>query len=318
MSQYDHDLFAFMQATSDEISAEYSRIQRRVLEDPGTARDQGEENWSTVIKDWLPSYYSVVTKGRILDHAGNASKQIDVLVLKPSYPRKLLDKKLYLASGVAAAFECKLTLTSEHVKSAFETCSYLKRLYPKRLGTPYKELHTPITYGLLAHSHGWKKRNSNPIRNIENQIMNSFSRVEHPRELLDIISVSDLGTWSSFIMAFLGPAYVSKWDIFSKIYGEFGCLTTSYIKYLDDKKDKESKFSALGSFVYSLIYKMAWNDPALRDFAEYCLRVGISGPGNGKQVRWPSTVYSDQVKLIVENGGLQGDRSQWSEWSFNF
>ena len=35
------------------------------------------------------------------------SPQIDVLVLKGAYPNKLLNKKVCLAVGVAAAFECK-------------------------------------------------------------------------------------------------------------------------------------------------------------------------------------------------------------------
>jgi hypothetical protein len=47
-----------------------------------------------------------VTKGRILTETGYASPQIDVLILHPSYPKILLDKKMYLSGGVAAAFEC--------------------------------------------------------------------------------------------------------------------------------------------------------------------------------------------------------------------
>ena len=76
------------------------------------------------------------------------------------YPEKLLDKKLYLAAGVVAAFECKITLKTEHIEQAMKTCATIKKLYPDREGTPYRELHTPIAYGLLAHSHSWIGRNS--------------------------------------------------------------------------------------------------------------------------------------------------------------
>ena len=148
-----HDLYDFMRQLSNEMSAEYDRIQKRATEDPGTAGDQGEENWAELLREWLPRTYEVVTKGRIIGIDGRTSPQIDVLVLKSVYPEKLLSKKLFLAAGVAAAFECKTTLKSEHIEKAVETCVKIKNLYPVREGTPYKELHAPIVYGLLAHSH---------------------------------------------------------------------------------------------------------------------------------------------------------------------
>ncbi len=39
---------------SDEMSAEYNRIQMRATEDPVTAGNQGEENWAEVLRKWLP------------------------------------------------------------------------------------------------------------------------------------------------------------------------------------------------------------------------------------------------------------------------
>ena len=81
-----HDLDDFMLAAADEMASEYESFQKRVKEDPGTAGDQGEENWATLLREWLPSTYHVVTKGRILSHQGVASPQIDVLVLHSTYP----------------------------------------------------------------------------------------------------------------------------------------------------------------------------------------------------------------------------------------
>src|SRR4029078_7661390 len=102
-----HDIHDLISSSQRAIEQEYARIQKRVTEDPGTAGDQGEENWASLFRVWLPSYLHVVTKGRILTESGYASPQIDLLVLAPCYPKILLDKKLYLAAGVAAAFECK-------------------------------------------------------------------------------------------------------------------------------------------------------------------------------------------------------------------
>jgi len=64
--QKTHDLYDFMRQMSAEMSAEYDRIQMRATEDPGTAGDQGEENWAELLRDWLPRTYEVVTKGRII------------------------------------------------------------------------------------------------------------------------------------------------------------------------------------------------------------------------------------------------------------
>src|SRR5690348_14207781 len=110
MPRKRHDYFDLVDEVKTWISQEYTRIQERVHEDPGTAGDQGEENWAAILRGWLPANYPVVTKGRIIDHDGKASPQVDVIVLSPFYPMSLRDKKLYFVGGVVAAFECKLTL----------------------------------------------------------------------------------------------------------------------------------------------------------------------------------------------------------------
>jgi Domain of unknown function (DUF6602) len=100
-----HDLVQLIREATTEMAAEYRRIRMRTLEDPGTAGDQGEENWADLLRNWLPASFNVVTKGRIIFSDGSTSGQVDVLVLSPSYPKGLLNKKLYLAAGVLAAFE---------------------------------------------------------------------------------------------------------------------------------------------------------------------------------------------------------------------
>ena len=135
-----HYLSEFMQQLSAEMDAEYKHIQKWVTLDPGTAGDQIEENWAEILRGWLPSTYKVVTKGKIIGQNGSMSPQVDVLVLKSIYPERLLNKKLYLAAGVAAAFECKTTLRREHIKKAMKTCVKIKDLYPVREGTPLQRV----------------------------------------------------------------------------------------------------------------------------------------------------------------------------------
>jgi hypothetical protein len=83
-----HALSTFLQQDLDELASEYGRIYARTIEDPGTAGDEGEENWADLLRAWLPDAYKVVTKGRIIGVAGEASQQIDVLVLRPAYPTR--------------------------------------------------------------------------------------------------------------------------------------------------------------------------------------------------------------------------------------
>src|SRR5438067_1442863 len=136
----NNDLFDFMTAATTQMAAEYHRIQKRATEDPGTAGDQGEENWATLLRGWLPNTFHIVTKGRILSEKGIASPQVDVIVLQPEYPSHLLDKKLYLAGGVLAAFECKLTLKAKDIEEFFKNSTEIKNHLIKDSSTARGEL----------------------------------------------------------------------------------------------------------------------------------------------------------------------------------
>ena len=263
-----HDLHDFMRQLSDEMAAEYDRIQKRAVEDPGTAGDQGEENWAELLRGWLPRTYEVVTKGRIISQDGRTSPQVDVLVLKSIYPKKLLNKKLYLAAGVVAAFECKTTLTAADIEKTVENSTKIKDLYPARNGTPYKELHAPIVYGLLAHSHSWKRPNSTPKENIKQKLWESdHSHVSHPRLSLDLLCVADLATWTLFKAA--RHLFSPRCD---SVYGTNGPVETAYI----ERTGQPGRFIPIGDLISSLSRRIAWEDPVLRDFVNYYWYAGIA------------------------------------------
>src|ERR1700674_2051504 len=52
-----HELFQFFHQAATEMQGEYVRIHNRAKEDPGTAGDEGEENWSQFLINWLPATY---------------------------------------------------------------------------------------------------------------------------------------------------------------------------------------------------------------------------------------------------------------------
>lgn len=313
-----HDLHHFMRQISNEMAAEYERISMRTTEDPGTAGDQGEENWAELLREWLPRNFEVVTKGRIIGTNSDTSPQVDVLVLKGSYPRKLLDKKLYLAAGVAAVFECKTTLKAAHLTAAAETCARVKKLYPSRTGSPYQELHSPVVYGVLAHSHSWKGENSAPEENVERSLLAADrTHANHPREQLDLVCVADLATWVLHHVAFIGPHQVRDWSEMEKIYGPSGSAMSSYVGHTRDADRQIEEFTPIGTLVSALSQKLAWEEPSLRSLADYYRLTNIAGAGGGDRRNWPSSIYSEEIRARVEASQLSSGKA-WDEWHVVF
>lgn len=302
-----HDLHAFMAQVSHEMSSEYERIRKRTQEDPGTAGDQGEENWAALLREWLPSSYAVVTKGRLIGHNAEATPQIDVLVLKPGYPTKLLNKKLYLAGGVAAAFECKTTLRSSHIKKAISNCIAAKNTLKKREGSPYKELHSPLVFGLLAHSHEWKAPNSKPVENVAELIrIGDMEQVTHPRLCLDLVCVADLVCFHSMA--------ISYYDLSWSDNQQTGISAATTMAGAAVNADRQAEgFQPIGAFITHLARKLAWEDISLRPFADYYNATQLGGNGQGQIRVWPSCVYSASVRDHLPNKATNG--VSFDEWS---
>lgn len=304
-----------MAQVSDEMASEYARIYARAAEDPGTAGDEGEENWATLFKEWLPPTYHIQTKGRLIGHDGSISPQVDLLVLKPSYPRKLQEKKVWLAAGVAAAFECKTTVTAGHVKAAVNRCVQFKKLYQQRAGSPQKELRSPLIFGLLAHSHSWKGERSDPLGNIDSALKKSETAAPHPRFELDLVCVADLATFNrSYI-----TSYDASWksDQQSNLEAAFGGPRgpmTSMMNSALNAGGQPSDFRPIGALIGLLTQRLAWEDPHIRDIADYFRLANLWGNGQGLLRPWPLSVYSDEVRKQIE-GGRRTNGVSWDEWS---
>lgn len=312
-----NDLIDFMNSATRQISDEYDRIQKRATEDPGTAGDQGEENWATLFKNWLPDTFHIVTKGRILSHIGIASPQVDVIILKPEYPKHLLDKKLYLAGGVLAAFECKVTLKASHLHEFVKNSLEIKNHLYDIKGSPYKEIQSSIVYGLLAHSHSWKNDNSKPIENIEKALWDADNEtVTHPIQMPDLICVADLACWSVSKMVFLGPGLISDWSSFEEIWGKTGSASSGYICHSQEQEDQTPNFTPIGALITSLFHKLSWQVPTMQSLSRYFTLTNIQGNGSGKMRKWDSTIYSEEIRSKIVNGHLKNG-TFWDEWSIS-
>lgn len=300
METITHDLYDFFKKANNNISEEYIRICKRVKEDPGTAGDQGEENWKELLESWLPSYFQIVTKGRIISDSGKTSPQVDVIVLSPDYPKSLLGCKEYLAGGVVAAFECKTTLRREHINALVEHSKEIKRLAINETGTPRKDLQSKIYYGILAHSHEWKKEKSTPKENIENAICEFDQKyITHPIEMPDIICVADVGVWRTRKM--IVPNYSDG----RNLKGNF--VMSSYVA----SDGSEDFYTPVGAFIFDLLQHIAWQYPSVRDIVSYMRKLNLSGAGKGKMRPWNFDILSEEtLKNLyqLKNGGF------WNEW----
>jgi hypothetical protein len=310
-----HDLVALLQQASANIQQEYERVSARAIEDPGTAGDQGEENWARVLREWLPSHWHVETKGRILNDAGEASPQVDVLVLDPNYPQGLLKTKLFLAAGVLAAFECKLTLRKRHIAEALENAAKISRAQPQLQGSPYKELNSGLIYGVLAHSHEWK---ANATGTLSDELKAADLAVtKHPREMLDVVCVSDLGTWTAFKSSLLAESAID--DGYEKFYQITTPLSASSAYMLHRGSQQNlSLYEPIGAMLSDLYLRLAWQCADLRRIAEYFRAVGLQGSYRGYSRDWPLTIYSVQVGAQLERSNPPFSHKHWDEWQIHF
>lgn len=285
----------------------------RAKEDPGTAGDEGENNWAELLRSWLPSNYHVVTKGRIINHLGAASPQVDVLILHPAYPRHLLEKKYYLSGGVVAAFECKLTLKASHLKKIFSNSSKIKRLYEVRKGSPYHEIHQPIIYGVLAHSHNWKGgQNGSAFKILSSILKNQYHDIDHPREMIDIIAIADTATYKLSKEILIGPN-IPKQEFDNGLLSDSKLTDGVGIGYTCgwDESDKPWHGTTLGRLVCYLMERLAYEDSSLRPMAEFYVMSDLDTGGIACPDLWRSdSVFTDEELNSLKLNGT--DENRWS------
>jgi hypothetical protein len=311
------ELNQFMQQLQHELSSEYKRISARSTEDPGTAGDEGEENWAELLRNWLPSNYHIVTKGRILSHDGEASPQVDILVLHPAYPKHLINKKYYLAGAVLAVFECKLTLRTRHLKKIINTALIIKNLVPERKGSPYKELNQPIVTGVLAHSHEWSTKKEYYALDIMERFQTlQFEGVNHPREMLDVLCIADTAVFRIFKSILVGPN-ISKEEFTDGMLSDPEIAEGISVGYncTWQKQETDPFDTILGTLIGDLFTRLAYEDVSIRPMAEYYTLGSLDTGGISKPSLCDVEYLSEKVlHKLRESGTSAGAWSEWKEW----
>lgn len=313
-----HELRKHMQELSDRMGDAYKRIRAWSREDPGTAGDQGENDWAKLFREWLPPEYIVVTKGRLLYLDGTKSKQMDVIILHPGYPTALVNEKHYLVGGVVAAFECKVTLRPRDVVEAMRRLTDVKRKLASdtadlgHLRSPYRELYVPIVLGILAHSHTWKLKNTLELVRLTWGFVEADNGIsDHPREVVDLICVADLVCWRTHMFI-------------NKIDDEFE-VSTAYMydtpPYLWSEKLREAVLAVppVAGLLSSLMRRLAWNSPGNRSLANHFTFAAKAGAAGGPLREWEEQVFTPETYKKIKNGDLKPYFPyRWEEWGRSF
>lgn len=310
-----HDLADFFAYTQREIECEYDRITRRSAEDPGTAGDEGEENWANLLRQWLPAGYHVVTKGRILGTDGTASSQVDVIVLRPFYPPGLIrsGKKQYLSAGVAAAFSCKLTTRAEGVLEACRKSAEIKRLLPLREGSPIQELYAPMVFGFLAHAHHWNAPGSEPIDNVFKNVTRGLNEeAAHPREALDIICIANLLSTRVYKIPD-ARVLTDQWHgVCANPQSGLGPISVHY-----RRPGNEGQSFPVAAMVCDIVEMLGFEYEDLLPLAQYFHQAGLGGTGTLIHDRiWPpEEVYTHKLKSMLPHRLRNGANGELG-WNF--
>lgn len=312
--RHPHDLENFLSRSAAALKAEYSRIRARASEDPGTAGDEGEEDWRELLENWLPSDLTVTTKGRIIGANGQLSRQVDVVVLRPGYPRALANRKVYLAGGVLAAFECKLTLKPGHIASAARNARLIRRLAPDRVGSPYVESHSPIIFGVLAHSTTLVRA---PAERIDALLQTELMRDSHPRDVIDAVCIADLASWNGWTVHIPRTEPSTTWQPTRELYAlpEEGGSMVMYTRS-EPSADREPTAASLWALIDRLTKRIAWEHADYRAMSQY-LTVTQGPRGGSRSVAgrtWGFEYLSEGVEGQVRRGGLTNRGWAWDPW----
>jgi hypothetical protein len=293
MPDLTHDLHFFMRQIANDIAVDYERIHQRSKEDHGTAGAQGEKEWAELLANWLPSTYHVVLGGRIISADGEMSPQVDIAVLKPSYPRALLREKIWLACGIAAVFECKNTLKVEHVIDNIERCKKIKAMFPREVSDDAEqELRSPIICGLLAHSHSWKGVNSKPLEIVGNALLKGAYEASHPSELIDVVCVADLATWNNWHFSGHPPPFGDQGKAIRLFYGGDWGVDTWINCAAVHQEPQSTHFQPVGAALAHITERLSHRDSSVADLAEYFRKANLFGSGRAGVRYWPQSVHS--------------------------
>ena len=270
----NHEHHQWLADVNQQIVESYVRDQEMAQQPKNIQRlgHRVESRWHKVLLEWLPPQYDVGKRKYLLletEDGPSVTKEHDLVVFNPHYPMSLRENDGVLASGVAAAFSLKRTVTRKSITEAYEDAAILRAGMKIREGTPRDHLAPPVFFGLLGESHEWKNA-EDPKEKIRKLADDLDHKVKFPREGLDMLCIADLGYWvrsTSIVKAEIWKAIQIPDSAPKELADLLGAEDMVMSGLRHDYKDQQP-LSPLTHFIGSLWAKLAINDPTLRPLAD--------------------------------------------------
>lgn len=306
MGHIHHDWLA---QTSEEMSRDYERLHAAVASSPENIQQTGhgaESTWVRFFKEWLPPQYEIGTRKYIVAEHDAPEFETDLVIFQPAYPQVLRQREQVLAAGVAAAFSVKLTLHRSDLEEAQRAAAALGQGSERRLGSPRGEMQRPFPFGVLAHSHGWKRPASTPVENIGTALWElDLAHADHPTKSIDFVCVADLCTWRRTYVSRMDPH--AGFDFLSPKQHKQGYASTGMV-------DSVGKTSPLpvAVLISALYERLSVGDKSLKPLADGLRLTGTSGEGSGRQRIWElDDIYNTELLARFRDGTYRSGDPGW-------
>lgn len=306
MGHIHHDWLA---QTSEDMSRDYERLRSAVAGAPAAIQQTGhgaESTWVRYFEAWLPPQYEVGTRKYIVAEQDAPAFETDLVIFQPAYPQALRRREQVLAAGVAAAFSVKLTLDRSGLEEAHLAAAALGQGSKRRVGSPRGEMQRAVPFGVLAHSHGWKRPASTPVENIGNALWElDLAHADHPLTSIDFVCVADLCTWRRMYLSRMSP--LSGKSSLSPKQQEQGYAVTAMVDSAG-----ETSPSPVAVLLAALYERLSARDRSLKPLADGLRLTGTSGEGSGWQRLWElDDIYGTELLAQLRGGAYRPGDPDW-------
>lgn len=262
-----------------QLESDFQRFDMAARKDPQQAGHSAEDVWIRCLKEWLPAGYDVLKRKYIAHEDGSESFETDVIVTRPSCPPAFKTQTQIPAGAVAAAFCVRRTLDRRAIKDAVDRCARLKRAQKLRGTTARHELLGLFPIGLLSQSHGssWGPK---PHEAVSSYLERASTQCSHPREVLDLVCVPSLGTWSASRIPYIPPRQAGFNPTVNEEQRRLGYAVTAMLAPMSPSP------SPFATFIAHLYQSLSYDDPLIRPLADGFRLTDTLGGGFGVQRIW--------------------------------